>query len=276
LRLGHEIYGTVEDTTKPELQNKKVVVFPDIHCGTCVACQNGIITACSNFSNIGFERAGGFAEYVAIPDINLLKVPETVDPQVANLTEPLACGLHAIEIAGLKKNDNVLVLGVGPIGLLITYICSKEFASNTLACDISSFRRKIAREMGASSTIKPDELKSQDLFPDVVFDCTGGLSQSINQTIDIIRPRGTICVEGSYEGKQHIGLRKLQMKEARIVTSQGNNLKNRQDAISKIELHANELKPLITHTYPLEKISEAFYAAVKHYETNAVKILVKQ
>ena len=69
---------------------------------------------------------------------NLLKVPETVDPQVANLTEPLACDLHAIEITGLKKNDNVLVLGVGPIGLLITYICSKEFASNTVACDTSA------------------------------------------------------------------------------------------------------------------------------------------
>ena len=65
------------------------------------------------------------------------------------------------------------------------------------------------------------------------------------------------------------------MKEAWIVTSQGNNLKNRQDAISKIELHANELEPLITQTHPLEKISEAFYAAVKHYKTNAVKILVK-
>ncbi len=113
------------------------------------------------------------------------------------------------------------------------------------------------------------------MFPDVVFDCTSGLSQSINQTIDIIRPRGTIYVEGFYEGKQHIGLRKLQIKEAWIVTSQGNNLKNRQDAISKIERYENELKPLISHTYPLEKISEAFYAAVKHYTTNAVKILVK-
>jgi len=129
--------------------------------------------------------------------------------------------------------------------------------------------------MGASSTIKPDELKNQDLFPDVVFDCTGGLSQSMNQIIDIIRPRGTICVEGFYERNQRIRLRGLQMKEARIVTSQGNNLKNRQDAISKIERYENELKPLITHTYPLEKISEAFYAAVKHYKTNAVKILVK-
>nr|MQY62256.1 alcohol dehydrogenase catalytic domain-containing protein [archaeon] len=177
LRLGHEIYGTIEDTTKPELQNKKVVVFPDIHCGSCLACQNGIVTACSNFNNIGFERAGGFAEYVAVPDTNLMEVPETVDPQVANLAEPLACGLHAIEISGLEKNDNVLVLGVGPIGLLIAYICNKEFASNTVACDVSSFRLKIAREMGASVMIRPDELKNQDLFPDVVFDCTGGLSQ---------------------------------------------------------------------------------------------------
>lgn len=275
LRLGHEVYGTIEDTTQPELQNKRVVVFPDIHCGTCEACQNGFITVCTNFCNIGFERDGGFAEYVAVPDTNLMQVPNTVDAQVANLTEPLACGLHAIEVAGLKKGDNVLVLGVGPIGQLIAYICSKEFGSETVACDVSPFRLKMAGEMGAATTIKPSELQNQERFADVVFDCTGGLAQLMNQLISTLRPRGTICVEGFYEGNKSVWLRKLQMKEGRIVTSQGDNIKNRQDAISKIELYGNELKPLITHTYPLEEISAAFDVAVKHYETNAVKVLVK-
>ena len=83
-----------------------------------------------------------------------MAVPETVDPKIANLTEPLACGMHTIEIAELKKIDNVLVLGVGAIGLLITYICNKEFNSNTIACDISQFRLKVADEMGASTKNK--------------------------------------------------------------------------------------------------------------------------
>ena len=275
LRLGHEIYGTVEDTTNPELEKKKVVVFPDIHCGTCMACKNGFITVCSNFRNIGFERDGGFAEYVLVPDTNLMQAPNTVDPQVANLTEPLACALHAIEVAGLEKNDNVLVLGVGPIGQLINYISNKEFGSETVACDVSPFRLKMASEMGASETVGPSKLKRQALFPDVVFDCTGGLSQNMKQLIDIIRPRGTICVEGFYEGTQGVRLRELQMKEGRIVTSQGDNLENRKDAIAKVERYEEDIKPLITHTYPLEKISEAFNTAVKHYETNAIKVLIK-
>lgn len=275
LRLGHEVYGTIEETTNPELENKKVVVFPDIHCGTCEACRNGFITVCNRFSNIGFERDGGFAEYVTVPDTNIMTVPETVDPKVANLTEPLACALHAIEVAGLKKGDNVLVVGVGPIGLLITHICNKEFESETVACDVSPFRLKMAGEMGASATIKPSELQSRERFADVVFDCTGGLAQLMNQLVSTLRPHGTICVEGFYEGNQQIWLRRMQMKEGRLVTSQGDNLKNRQDAISKIELYGDELKPLITHTYPLENISQAFDTAVKHYETNAVKVLVK-
>lgn len=275
LRLGHEIVGTVEETTNPEVQDKKVVVFPDIHCGECEACKNGIITACSRFSNIGFERDGGFADYVAVPNTNLIEVPKKIDTHIANLIEPLACGLHAIERSDLKKKDNVLILGVGPIGVLINYICNKEFGSKTVACDVSPFRLEMARKMGASETITPNELSDQEFFPDVVFDCTGGRVQLMNQLVSIIRPRGTICVEGFYTGNQKIWLRRLQMKEGRIVTSQGDNLKNRLDAISYVEQYGNELKPLVTHTFPLEKISEAFSAAVKHSEANAVKILIK-
>jgi (R,R)-butanediol dehydrogenase/meso-butanediol dehydrogenase/diacetyl reductase len=275
LRLGHEICGIVEDTSRTDLENKKVVVFPDIPCGTCWACQHGIETACIHFNNIGFERAGGFAEYVAVPNGNLFLISETLDSSVAVLAEPLACGLHAIETARMKNKSNVLVLGTGPIGLLITYICSTEFGSSTVACDFSSFRLKIAREMGATVSIKPNELKSQNLFPDVVFDCTGGLSPSIDAIMDIVRPRATICIEGFHEGIQHIRLRRLQRKEAQIVTSQGNSVRNRQDAILRIERYEKELQPLITHIYPLEKISEAFLAAIRNDKNKAVKIIVK-
>lgn len=275
LRLGHEVFGHVEKTTNPELQNKKVVVFPDINCGECEACRNGIITACSKFSNIGFERDGGFAEYVVVPDGNIVEVPEQIDSNVAPLIEPLACGLHAIERSGLEKNDNVLVLGVGPIGLLISLICNKEFGSKTIACDVSSFRLEMARKLGAIKTIYPNELSTLEMFPDVVFDCAGGSVQLMNELVNILRPCGTICVEGFYSGNLKIWMRRLQMKEGRIVTSQGDNLKNRLDAVSKVTLYENELKPLITHTFPLEQISKAFDVAVKHYENDAVKVLIK-
>lgn len=275
LRLGHEICGTVVDTNKPELKGQKVVIFPDIPCGTCWACQHEIETACKNFSNIGFEREGGFAEYLAVPDTNILPISENLDSEIATLAEPLACGLHAIETANLKKGNKVLVLGVGPIGLLITYMCTKEYSSTVVGCDYSGFRLGIARKMGAVHTIGPNELESQNLFPDVVFDCTGGLARLLNPVIGIVRPNATICIEGFYEGTQRVRLRRLQMKEARIVTSQGSNLRNRHEAVLKIEQYAKELQSLITHTYPIEKISEAFKTAVKNDQNQAVKVIIK-
>lgn len=276
LRLGHEICGFVEETNSPVLtRTKKVVVFPDVPCGECWACQQGLETVCSNFKNIGFERAGGFAEYVVVPDTNLLSIPDDLDSSTATLAEPLACALHAIEMAKLEKGNNVLVAGVGPIGLLITFICKKEFSSTISACDYSSFRLEVARKMGASNTLTPNDFRSQNLFADVVFDCTGGLAQLLDPIVEIIRPHGTICIEGFYDEIQHFRLRRLQKKEAKIFTSQGNNQKNRQEAIVKIQRYANELKGLVTHLYPLEKISQAFETAIRSDQNRAVKVVIK-
>ncbi len=273
LRLGHEICGVVQNNISG-LGGKQVIAFPDIPCGKCWACQRGMETTCFKFCNIGFERPGGFAEYVAVPNSNIIEISEKVDPKVATLAEPLACSIHAIELAGVKKNDNVLVVGVGPIGLLITFICSKEYGSNVIACDTSPFRLQAALRMGAFRTLTQDELAGQNLFPDVAFDVTGGSSRVINRIIPIMRPRGTICVEGFYDAAQEVDLRTLQDKEARIVTSRGSETRNRLDGVLKIEQCSDELRPLITDFFALEEISEAFSAAANHTRSGSIKTVI--
>ena len=275
LRLGHEISGTVEEPSKPELHNKKFVVFPHILCGTCWSCQNGIETTCEHMSNIGFERAGGFAEYISVPQKNILEVSKTLDSSVATLVEPLACGLHAINIAGVKKNDDILVLGGGTMGQLITNVCSTEYSSKVVVCDPSSFRLETARRLGATDTVRPDELKSLDTLPEVVFECVGRQFQTLDAIIDIIQPQGTICIVSHPSGAQYIKLRRLQSKEVQIKTSQGCTLKNLQDAVTRLESNAAKLRTLITHTFPLEKINEAFSVAIKHKLNNAIKVAIR-
>jgi threonine dehydrogenase-like Zn-dependent dehydrogenase len=275
LTLGHEICGIVHETSRSELQDRRVVVFPDTPRGTCWACQRGIESACINYNNIGFQRAGGFAEYVAVPNKNIFEISRAVESSVATLVEPLSCALHAIEIAGVRKNDNILIVGVGPIGLLIAFICKKEYGANVVACDFSSSRLKAASEIGALRVIKPNQLVDQALFPDVAFDVTGGLSQSTNQIVQITRPRSTICIVGFYEYHvQGVSLRPLQDKEVRIVTAKGNDAKNRQDAVMRVERYANELSRLITKTFPLQEISQAFSFTANHEKTGAIKTVI--
>jgi 2-desacetyl-2-hydroxyethyl bacteriochlorophyllide A dehydrogenase len=274
LRLGHEIVGTVEKTNKPQLLNKKVIVFPHIFCDTCWSCQNGIETTCENLIDIGYNRAGGFAEFVLVPQKNIFEVSKSIDSSVATLAEPLACVLHAIDIAGVKENGKVLVIGAGTIGQLVTHICSTEYSSKTAVCDPSSFRLETARKLGATGTIKPDELESLDMLPDVVFECVGRRFQTLDTIIDVIQPRGTICIVGQPRGTQHIKLRRLQEKEVQIKTSQGCTFKNLQDALTRVENNAAKLRTLITHKFPLEKINEAFSVAIEHELNNAIKVTI--
>jgi len=275
LRLGHEICGIVKEASRPEFDGKKVVVSPSIPCGICWSCQHGIETTCEHFSNVGFERAGGFAEFVSVPQQNIFEIPKTLDSSLATLSEPMACGLHAIDVAEVKKSDTVLVVGAGAIGQLITHICSTEYTSKIVVCDPHSFRLKIARELGAMDTIKPNEMKSQELFPNIVFECVGGPSQTIDSIIDIIQPRGTICVVGIPQGKKPIRLSRLQAKEAKIRTSRGYESRNHHDAITRIESYAAKLQFLITHKFSLEEISEAFYVATKHGDYNGLKVVIE-
>ena len=96
LVLGHEAVGIVQSG---KYKDKRVVLNPLITCGHCNHCQGGRSNLCSERELIGMRRAGAFADYISIPERNLLDIPENMDPVVASLTEPAATSLHAIYLA---------------------------------------------------------------------------------------------------------------------------------------------------------------------------------
>ena len=128
LILGHEISGTID---KGKENGKKVVLNPLITCGSCDYCKNGREHLCSKRMILGmnkpFERQGGFAEYVSVPDKNIYELPQNIKMKEAPIAEPCAVALHAVELGEKAlskpfKNNKALVIGAGAIGLLLSLI----------------------------------------------------------------------------------------------------------------------------------------------------------
>jgi threonine dehydrogenase-like Zn-dependent dehydrogenase len=111
--LGHECCGVLEES------GNRFAVWPGNACGHCKHCQRGAENLCRDIQIIGFHRDGGFAEYAAVPKSSLIPIPDDLSSDVASLSEPLACGLNALEQVQLRPGHRVLIYGAGPVGLLL-------------------------------------------------------------------------------------------------------------------------------------------------------------
>jgi 2-desacetyl-2-hydroxyethyl bacteriochlorophyllide A dehydrogenase len=122
---------------------------------------------------------GAFARYLVVPAASTLPVPASLDMRTAALAEPTAIALHAVELAGVGPSDRVLVTGGGPVGLLIVSVLLARGIADITVSEPSALRRERAREVGASRTVRPDELAEPPLGGvvagpvDVAFECSG-------------------------------------------------------------------------------------------------------
>jgi L-iditol 2-dehydrogenase len=149
---GHEFSGTVEargqgvDDYAP---GDRVVVFPLLWCGRCAACELGRYVQCSDYDYYGSRRDGGFAQFVAVPTRNLIRVPEGVSPEAASMTEPAAVALHALRRAGgTLCGETVVVFGAGPIGLLAAQWARVMGAAQVILFDLVPQKLEMARRLG--------------------------------------------------------------------------------------------------------------------------------
>ena len=119
---GHEFSGTVIETglkADKKWMGKRVGIFPLIPCGECESCRKKQYEMCRHYSYLGSRTNGGFAEYAAVPEENLIELPEEVSYEVAAMLEPMAVAVHAMRKSGVMKENTVVVYGLGTIGLLL-------------------------------------------------------------------------------------------------------------------------------------------------------------
>lgn len=203
--LGHEYYGYVEEVGNEVTNFKpgdKVVVDNIMKCHTCQYCLNGMDNLCPDAVIYGQIIDGGFAQYCVIKAAQLMHMPETVPSYLAAQTEPLSCVMNGMKKINPTPADNVLIFGMGPIGLTFIRTMKLYGVKNLAVCEMSEMRREKAKECGADLVIDPSKedvasvLKNEwgDLC-DIVVDAVG-VGSVFPQAVDLLKCGGTLLIFG--------------------------------------------------------------------------------
>jgi (R,R)-butanediol dehydrogenase / meso-butanediol dehydrogenase / diacetyl reductase len=177
LVMGHEFCGEIvavgSDTDAEWREGRHVTALPIFGCGSCLACTAGEPAHCEQADLVGVGgSSGGFAEYVRVDQRETVGLPESIEPALGALVEPLAVGLHAVERAHIRSGDRVLVVGAGPVGLSVITWAARSGASELVVSDPSAVRREAAAQFGATRTVDP-EVEPLEARYDVVIECVG-------------------------------------------------------------------------------------------------------
>lgn len=206
---GHEFSGEVVEigaNCDISHKGKRVGVFPLIPCEKCVPCSNKKYELCRNYDYIGSRRNGAFAQYVAVPQNNLIEIPENVSFEQAAMSEPMCVAVHSIRRANINKDDFIAVCGLGTIGIFITMFLVEKGFKNILVIGNKDFQKKAISKIGISennycdiSKENVDEwimARTNGNGVNVFFECVGKndtYSQAVNNTC----PCGQIILVGN-------------------------------------------------------------------------------
>ncbi|MGA2547676.1 MAG: alcohol dehydrogenase catalytic domain-containing protein [Rectinemataceae bacterium] len=239
---GHEICGVIEkigEGVNGWNVGDRVAVDPLIPCGVCYACRHGVPHVCTSLKLLGVDRDGGFAEYVTVAAVRLHRLPAGISDVEGALVEPLAVAVHDVRLGGLALGDTALVVGAGPIGLLIAMAARAAGARRIAVSEFNDHRRSIAEGLGFP-TYSPSNQDFRDCIrdefdgigPDIAFDATGSAA-GYQSAIDCVRVRGRIVQVGIPKGPTEIDLRRMNFAELSIV---GTRVYSPEDITGAIDL----------------------------------------
>ncbi|SER02802.1 zinc-dependent alcohol dehydrogenase [Actinokineospora terrae] len=213
---GHEWAGRVlEAPSRPELVGRAVVGEGITPCRACARCAEGKFNLCLDLDEVGFTRAGAFAEAFTLPAANLRPLPEGLSGAEGCLLEPLCVALHAVERAPAVAGRDVGVIGAGAVGLLVAQLALAGGAASVTVAEPSAHRRGIAAELGVGSVDSLAEWAG-DTQPDLVFDATG-VAAVFPQGIQATRPGGDYVLVG-YSGEEsaHVEPSTIMLREISV------------------------------------------------------------
>lgn len=207
---GHEMAGEVVCAPGPKAHwnHKRVGIFPLIPCMKCEPCKKRKYEMCRNYDYLGSRSDGGFAEYVVVPAINLIEIPDNVSYEAAAMLEPMAVAVHAMRHMGITKDDKVVVAGLGTIGLLLCmFLLGTEVvtADNLWVVGNKNYQKELATKLGIKDDnyldAKEDNIADIILNkipngPDVFFECVGK-NENVSLGIDVLAPSGRLCTVGN-------------------------------------------------------------------------------
>lgn len=265
--LGHEIVGVVEKA--PEFLSERfppgtrVTVCNHVPCGACSRCLRGRISGCTVFRSTSV-RPGGFAERIVVPASHL---PEGVIPfsdslkdSEALLAEPLGCCLRALERWKPRSGEKVMIVGLGPMGLLMSLVLKREGVL-VAGVDLLEERRYVGRQKGCAETFEPCEAANKNGFQGVVLTACNG--SALELALRVVEPGGWIGLfAGPSRGEPlELKLQELYKEEVDLLPSYSTGPQHMRQAVSLLEAGALDVEGIVTQELPIEEIQQAVHLA---------------
>lgn len=265
---GHEVSGQIVELGEyvKDLQvGQRVTIEPQVFCGHCYPCLHGKYNLCEKLKVMGFQTAGAASEYFAVDAYKVTPLPECMTYSEGAMIEPLAVTVHAAKRFPDLKGAKVVVLGCGPIGILLIQSLKSLGAAQVFATDISDTRLALAKDLGADFTVnttKEDYAAALlDAFgpdkSDVIYECAG-TDTTMEQAIQNARKGSTIILVAVFGRRANVDLAKLNDSELDLNTSMMYRHEDYMDAIQFVREGKIQLKPLQSARFAFEDYQKAY------------------
>jgi len=277
--VGHEVAGEVVEVgegLKGFKVGDRIATAGDVACGECEFCKRGIGNCCPINYAIGYQFPGGFAEYVPLNSLTVRHgavhhIPDPLDWDEAALAEPLACCINGLETSHFQAGESMVVIGAGPIGLMLVQLARAMGASKVMVVQRSAGRLETARQFGADVVISSTEEDPIERVKeetggegvDIVLTACGS-PEAQEQAIEMVRFRGRVNLFGGLprgSRKIEVDSNLLHYKEAYLHGSHGAIPRQHRAALGLLASGHVKARDLITHRFPLEEIHAAFQTA---------------
>lgn len=266
LVMGHEAAGEIvelgADVTRWQT-GQRVTLDSTLSCGACPYCRSGRSNLCDNRRVLGVSCAayrcdGAFAEYIAIPEHTIYRLPDDVGYADASMIEPLSVALHAVERAPPGREDTVLVVGAGMIGLLIVQVLRARGCGTIVVCDLDDSRLQLAQALGADVVVSPQRADvvatclelSRGRGLDLAIEAVGRNS-TVATAIRSLRKGGALTLVGNIEPIVDLPLQDIVTRELALSGSCASSGEY-PDCLEMLQQQRIDLDPLISAIAPLE------------------------
>lgn len=271
---GHENVGVIEEIGEGAdgfQKGQRVALCPIIACGRCFYCLRGLRNRCPKRVTLGYEENGGLAQYLLVPTSivslgHVLAVPEGLPPEVATLTEPLACVLNSLEACRLSPGGSLLLLGAGPMGLLHLLLARALGTATVIVSELNRGRLEHAERLGASVAVNPqrDDLQravletTDGLGVDAVV-ITTGVPSLLEAALAAVRRQGTVNLFGGFPPGSTVAMdpNAVHYNELTITGSQNATPDQYRRALQLLTVMPQAAE-INTHRFPIDEATKAY------------------
>ena len=267
--LGHEVSGIIEDSKTDKFKpGDRVNVAADNPCMLCDRCLRGLHNLCRNITSLGVNIDGGYAEYMRVPkefvqNNMVVKLNEDVSFIEGTFIEPVAVSLNALSLTNPRDMDKAVIIGDGPNAMIHLQLLKRYFKlKNVVVLGMLPHRLDLANELGADRTI--DVTKSnivEILRKDYdIIDITIGNSKALEQAMLLTEAGTRIAIFGGSlnDSSIPITMNKVHYNQITVTGSTGTNIPNYMEATRIVNSKLLDLKRLVSETFTIERIWEAF------------------